>query len=212
MKLYYFPGACSLADHIVLEWIGAPYETVKLDLAGTKSPEYLALNPNGVVPLLVDDDFVLSQNAAILYYLAQRFPKTRLLGDGTPRGCAEVLRWVCLLNSDVHPAFKPIFKPSRFHPDASVARVIADTARAHVREYLARLDSRLQGRDWLADDRSIADPYLFVLLRWTIKFEIDSSGLHNLARFFARMHADAGVRAAIIAEEGTIDDQARLRS
>jgi glutathione S-transferase len=162
--------------------------------------------------LLVDVDFVLSQNAAILHYLADRYPKARLLGDGTPRGRADVLRWVCLLNSDVHPAFKPIFKPSRLHPDASVARVIADTARAHVREYLERLDSRLQGREWLANDRSIADPYLFVLLRWTIKLEIDSSGLNNLARFFARMHADAGVRAAIIAEEGSIDDQARLRS
>jgi glutathione S-transferase len=65
MKLYYFPGACSLATHVVLEWLGAPYETVKLDHAGTKSPEFLKLNPNGAVPLLVDGDFVLSQNAAI---------------------------------------------------------------------------------------------------------------------------------------------------
>jgi glutathione S-transferase len=53
MQLYYFPGACSLASHIALEWVGAPYETVKMDLPGTKSPEYLALNPNGAVPLLV---------------------------------------------------------------------------------------------------------------------------------------------------------------
>ena len=189
-----------------------PYETVKLDLAGTKSPEYLALNPNGAVPLLIDGDFVLSQNAAILYYLAERHPKARLLGDGTPRGRAEVLRWFCFLNSDVHPAFKPIFKPSRFHPDASLAGVIADTARTHVREYLERIDGRLKGRDWLANERSIADPYLFVLLRWSIKLKIDFHGLENLARFFSRMSADAGVRAAIIAEEGRIDDGSRIRS
>jgi glutathione S-transferase len=204
MKLYYFPGACSLADHIVLEWIGIPYETVKMDHASTKSPAYLALNPNGTVPLLVDGDFVLSQNAAILYYLAERYPDARLLGDGTSRGRADVLRWLGLLNSDVHPAFKPLFKPSRFHPDASLTSVIADTARTHVREYLELINARLQGRDWLVNGRSIADPYLFVLLRWTLRFDIDLEGLANLERFFERMYADAGVRAAIIAEEGSI--------
>lgn len=204
MKLYYFPGACSLADHIVLEWIGIPYETVKMDQASTKSSEYLALNPNGTVPLLVDGDFVLSQNAAILYYLAERYPDARLLGDGTLRGRADVLRWLGLLNSDVHPAFKPLFKPSRFHPDASLASAIADIARTHVREYLELINARLRGRDWLVNERSIADPYLFVLLRWTLRFEIDLDGLANLERFFERMYADAGVRAAVIAEEGSI--------
>jgi glutathione S-transferase len=212
MKLYYFAGACSLATHIVLEWLDTPYETAKLDLARTKSAEFLALNPNGAVPLLVDGDFVLSQNAAILYYLAERHPAARLLGDGTPRGRADVLRWLCLLNSDVHPAFKPIFKPSRFHTDPSLAKAIVDTARTHVREYLELLDGRLQGRDWLANERSIADPYLFVLLRWSIKLKVELSGLNNLARFFSRMSADAGARAAIIAEEGSIHDEALARS
>ena len=204
MKLYYFPGACSLADHIVLEWIGAPYETVRLDHASTKSPEYLALNPNGTVPLLIDDDFVLSQNAAILYYLAERYPNAHLLGDGTLQGRAEVLRWVCFLNSDVHPAFKPLFKASYFHPDASVASVIADNARQHVRDYLQRLDARLQGRDWLVDQKSVADPYLFVLLRWTLRFKIDLGEFNHLASFFERMYAEPTVRQAILAEEGRL--------
>lgn len=205
MKLYYFPGACSLADHIVLEWTGAPYEATKVDRAALKSPEFLALNPNGAVPVLVDGDFRLTQNAAILCYVAEQHPDARLLGDGTPRGRAEVMRWLAFLNSDVHPAFKPIFKPGRFHPDAALAQVLADTARSNVREYLAQLDGRLQGRDWLVNERSVADPYLFVLLRWTIKLAIDSRGLDNLARFLARMSADSGVRAAVIAEEGKID-------
>jgi glutathione S-transferase len=208
MKLYYFPGACSLATHIVLEWLGAPYETVKLDHAGTKSPEFLALNPNGAVPLLIDGDFVLSQNGAILYYLGERNPQAQLLGDGSLRGRAEVLRWLSFLNSDLHPAFKPIFKPGHFHPDTSLARAIADTARTHVREYLERIDTRLQGRDWLVDRRSVADPYLFVMLRWAMKLKVNLSGLENIARFFARMSADAGVRAAIVAEEGSLGNQA----
>ncbi|HKU16060.1 MAG TPA: glutathione S-transferase N-terminal domain-containing protein [Steroidobacteraceae bacterium] len=202
MKLYFFPGACALADHVVLEWIGEPYETVKLDRAALKSPDFLALNPSGAVPVLVDGDFVLTQNAAILGYLAERFPRAQLDGDGTARGRAEVMRWLGILNSDVHPAYKPIFAPARYHPDPAAAKVVADTARAQVRQHLERLDERMRGRDWLVDRRSIADPYLLVLLRWARKLEIDTRGLANLVRFLDRMLADSGVRAAITAEEG----------
>jgi len=202
MKLYYFPGSCALADHVVLEWIGAPYETVKLDRAAVKSPEFLALNPSGAVPVLVDGDFVLTQNAAILCYLAELHPQARLYGDGTARGRAEVMRWLGVLNSDVHPAFKPIFQPARFHPDAAAAGILADTARAQVRKFFELLDNRLRGRDWLVDARSIADPYLFVMLRWSRRIGIESSGLDNLARVCERMQADRGVRAALASQEG----------
>ena len=207
MKLYYFPGACSLADHVVLEWIGVPYDTVRLDRGALKSPEYLALNPNGAVPLLVDGDFLLTQNVAILYYLAERYPQAQLLGDGTARGRAEVLRWLGFLNSDVHPAFKPIFAPQRFLPDEKLSGAIADTARGAVRTYLDRLNARLEGREWLVDSRSIADPYLLVLLRWAIRLKIGLEGFDRLSRFLQRMYADAGVRAAILAEEGRVDDE-----
>ncbi|HJY41382.1 MAG TPA: glutathione binding-like protein [Steroidobacteraceae bacterium] len=203
MKLYYFPGACALASHIVLEWTGAPYEAVKLDRAALKSPEFLKLNPNGAVPLLVDGDFVLSQNAAILFYLAERSPQARLLGD-TPRARAEVMRWFGLLNSDVHPAFKPIFAPQRYLPDESQSAAIAEAARGHVRTYLDQLNARLQGRDWLVDERSIADPYLLVMVRWALKLKIGLEAFGNLVRFRERMLADAGVRAAITAEEGQV--------
>jgi len=204
VKLYYFPGACSLADHIVLEWIGTSYETIKMDHAGIKSPEYLALNANGTVPSLIDGDFVLTQNAAILCYLADRYPQARLLGDGSPRARAEVMRWLCLLNSDVHPAFKPIFTPAHFLPDPALAGAIANTARLKVREYLQLLDARLEGREWLANERSVADPYLFVVLRWAVRLEVGADGLSNLGRFLERMYTDAGVRSAIIAEEDHI--------
>jgi len=113
-----------------------------------------------------------------------------------------VMRWLGILNSDVHPAFKPIFGPGRFHPDPAAAGILADTARARVRNYLELLDNRLRGRDWLVDDRSIADPYLFVMVRWARRLSIDAGGLDNLQRFFERMQADAGVRAALTAQEG----------
>lgn len=202
MKLYYYPGACSLADHIVLEWTGAPYELVRMSRTLVKSPDYLAINPGGTVPLLKHDDFLLTENVAILVYLAELYPQAQLLGDGTPRGRAEVMRWLAFLNSDVHGAFKPIFSPTRFLPDETLSVQIADTARVHVREFLERLDAQLEGHDWLTGERSIADPYLFVIVRWAIGHDIDLRGLGCLSRFMERMYADSGVRAALESEEG----------
>jgi len=202
MQLYYFPGACSLADHIVLEWIGVPYEAIRMDRDSIASMEYLALNPTGAVPLLVDGNFHLTQNASILWYLADRYSAAHLLGEPTPQGRAEVMRWLSLLNSDLHPAFKPIFSPTRFLPDASRTDEIAEAARNTVRKYLAILNTRLDGRDWLVDQRSIADPYLFVMLRWAVRLNVELKGFEHLGRFLERMYADPGVRKAIIDEEG----------
>ena len=206
MQLYYSPGACSLADHIVLEWVGASYETVRLTHAGLKSPEYLAINDGGTVPLLVDGDFFLTENGAILTYVADLYPHARLVGDGTPRGRAEVMRWLGFLNSELHPAFKLICLPFRCLTDEIVAGAVIEASRMRVREYLARLDARLEGRDWLTGERSIADPYLYVMLRWTIRFEIGLYGFANLIRFAERMYQDAGVRAAITAEEDGLSE------
>ena len=202
MKLYHMPGACSLADLIVLQWIGADHEPVRMSLESIKSPDYLAINPGGTVPLLAHGELSLTENVAILGYLADLYPEARLLGDGSPRARAEVMRWLGFLNSDVHKAFKPIFTPQRFLKDAAMAPVLADNARAHVREYLARLDGQLEGRDWLTGERSIADPYLFVLSRWSAAKKIDMQGLDNLARFARMMDGDAGVQAALDAERG----------
>ena len=202
MKLYYYPGACALADHIVLEWTGATYDLVEMSRESVKSPDYLALNPNGNVPLLQHGDFLLTENVAILVYLAELHPDARLLGDGTPRGRADVLRWLAFLNSDVHGAFKPIFSPWRFYPDEAGAPAVVEAARVRVRDFLERLDAQLDGRDWLVGERSIADPYLFVMLRWAVGQKIAIDDLDNLVRFMERMYDDADVQVAIGAEEG----------
>jgi len=204
MKLYYVPGACSLACHIALEWIGEPYEAVRMTWGGVKSSEFLAMNPNGAVPLLTDGGYSLTQNAAILYYLADRHPESRLLGDGTIRGRADVMKWLAFLNSDVHPAFKPIFVPNRYLPDPNFAGAIADAARSHVRTYLAHIDKRLEGRDWLVDERSVADPYLFVLSRWAVRLNVGLDAFASLSRFSERMYADPSVRKVIDAEESAV--------
>lgn len=202
MKLYFAPGACSLATHIVLEWIGKPYETQKVEIHGTKSPALVKHNPLGAVPVLEDGGFWLTQNSAILNYLADRFPDAGIAGDGTPRGRAEVNRWLGFVNSDMHPVFKAYFGAADYLGDA---KLIAK-AKANAGEILARrfavLDAQLAGREWLASARhSIADPYAFVLARWAAGVGIDLGGMKNLQAFVAHMNADAGVQRVLAAEE-----------
>jgi glutathione S-transferase len=201
MKLYYVPGACSMADHIALEWIGKPYEAQEVARAALRSPEYLKLNPAGQVPtLVVEEDWVLTQNVAILNYLMDQFPEAKLAGDGSPRERAEVNRWLCYLNADVHGAFKPLFGPQRFIDDESLHASVQEMARKQLRTHFERLNTQLAGREWLTGHRSVADAYLFVELRWAKAKQVDLSGLTHLDGFFARMQADTGVQAAMKAE------------
>lgn len=199
MKLYTSPGACSLADHIALQWTGQPFDAAIVTREQRKTPGFLALNPAGAVPVLEHDGLVLTQNAAILNYLADVFPEAKLGGDGTPKGRAEVNRWLAMLNADVHPAFHPYFGTTAYLGE-DVAAKTKDAAGTKLRGYFERLDAQLTGKDWLIGDRSIADPYLYVTLRWAKAVGVDLSGLSNLAAFFERMSADAGVQAALAAE------------
>jgi glutathione S-transferase len=201
MKLYYSPGACSLADHIALEWTGQPYEAERVSREQRRSPEYLAINPAGAVPALQDGDWVLTQNNAILHYIADRFPQSALAGDGTPRGNAEVNRWLGFLNSDLHPAFKPLFGATAYLEDEATIDKTKDDARAKLRGLFERIDRQLAGSEWLAGPRSLVDPYLFVVTRWAKASGIDLRGFDNLERHFHRMREDAAVRK-VMADEG----------
>jgi glutathione S-transferase len=195
MKLYTSPGACSLADHIALQWTGAPYEAQIVSRDDRQQPWYRALNPAGAVPVLQNGDWSLTQNVAILNYIADKFPAAKLGGDGTPEGRAEVNRWLGFLNADVHPAFHALFG----NADAAAK----DAAKQKLRTYFERADAQLAGKDWLTGSRSIADPYLFVVTQWAKKLGVDLSGLDDLAAFDKRMAADGGVQAAM-KDEGLI--------
>ena len=197
MKLYYSPGACSLSDHIVLEWIGQPYEAVRLSREQRQTPEYLAINPAGAVPAFEEDGWVLTQNAAILNYLADRFPEARLGGDGSLRGRADVNKWLAMANADIHPAFHPLFGAPAYLEDPVLIERSKQAAREKLRVLFERVDRQLAGRDWITGSRSIADPYLFVVTRWALAMEVDLSGLDNLHRFFDHMLADPGVQRAL---------------
>ena len=200
MKLHYMPGTCAMADHIVLEWIGKPYEAVAVPRDRLKSPEYLRLNPAGAVPVLELDGWSLTQNSAILHYLGATNPEARLLGDGSARGMAEVDRWLAFVNADVHPSFWPFFGGLSWLQDEALLAQGKAAAATKLRGLFQRADAQLAGRDWIAGDRSIADPYLFVVTRWAKGVGVDLSGLDQLERHFQRMLADEGVQRAMKAE------------
>jgi len=201
MKLYYTPGACSLADHIALEWIGKPFVAQRVSKQARYEADYLAINPAGAVPALEHDGWILTQNAAILHYLADLYPEAKLGGDGTPKSRAEVGRWLAFVNSDVHPAFKPFFGAADFLGEPALIQKAKDEAAKRLRTLLERADQQLAGRDYIAGERSIADPYLFVMLRWAHGVKIDLTGLDNLKAYYRRMRGDAGVARALEAEE-----------
>jgi glutathione S-transferase len=197
MKLYSFSGSCALATHIVLAWIGKPFVVQMIQRDDLTKPEMLSLNPNHQVPILDVDGWVLYENAAILNYLADKYPDAKLGGDDTPRSRAEVNRWLAIINSDVHPAYKPLFGATDYLGDAAMIEKSHDNARKVLRRYFEQFNAQLGKHDWLAGARSIADPYLFVVLRWAKGVKVDLSGLDNLKKFEQRMRADPAVQKAL---------------
>ena len=165
--LYFAPGACSLAPHIVLEWIGAPYEAVKVD---QHAPEYRKINPAGAVPALdYGGERPLTQCSAILMYLAHTHPEADLLDDRSAENAAEVQKWAAFITGDLHPAFFPLFMPGRYtvssDPVAQADVVAAGTALVQAK--LALLDQQIEGHDWVVGDkRTIIDAYATPMLNW----------------------------------------------
>ncbi|KRA79331.1 glutathione S-transferase [Lysobacter sp. Root667] len=200
MKLYTKPGACSTADHIALQWTGQPFEVQVMTRDAMKAPAFLAINPAGAVPAIEDGDFVLTQNAAIMGYIADNYPAAQLAGDGSPQQRATAARWLAFVNSDLHPAFLPLFAPARFSEDTSDHAALKEAAHKRLRALFESADRQLEGKQWLAGFRSYADPYLYITLRWADGQKIDLGGLDNLAAFKRRMETDEGVRKALQAE------------
>jgi len=201
MKLYSFPGSCALASQIAFEWSGKPYTLELIKKDDLDSAKFKQLNPSHHVPILEGDGWVLDQNAAILSYVADIAPDARLDGDGTPLSRAEVNRWLGLINSEIHPAYKPLFGATAYLGDEAAIEKTKDDARAKLRRMFERCNDQLGKHAWIAGDtRSIADAYLFVVLRWARGVKLDLSGLGNLRKFEHQMRADTGVQHALKAQ------------
>ena len=199
MKLYSQPGACSTSSHIVLEWAGLDHELQTITREFKRTPEYLELNPTGVVPTLVDGDFVLTQNAAIYAYIADHAPDSGLYGDGSARQRAEANRWISYVGSDLHPVFKPLFVPAAHGGDGPGADDVRASALANVARTLQHAERRLADHEWLAGFRSPADAYLYITLRWAIALGVELTPA--LTAFVGRMERHEQVLKAL-SDEG----------
>lgn len=197
MKLYSFPGSCGLATNIALVWANAKHTVQLIDKTDLDKPEFKRLNPNHAVPIVDIDGWTLVENAAILNYIADMHPNAKLGGDGTPKSRADVNQWLALINSDIHPAFKPLFGSTAYLGDQAAIDKTQANARTVLRQRFERVNKQLEGRDWLTGQRSIADAYLFVVVNWTHFVNVDLTGLDNLKRFEKNMRADAGVKQAL---------------
>ena len=163
MKLYYSPGACSLADHIALHEAGMKFDLVKVDLKTHKLEDgrsFLDINPKGYVPALeLDDGEVLTENVAILSFIADRYPALDAEGELGPYRRLEMLAY---LSSEVHKAFHPLFDPAATDAEKKVA---ADTITAK----LKFISTQFKGHYLFGADATVADAYLFVMLMWAAK-------------------------------------------
>jgi glutathione S-transferase len=206
MKLFYMPGACSLAPHIVLEWIGKPFELGRVERGKTREPEFLVVNPAGKVPALIEDDGrVLTEAEAILLYLAERFPDDRLGASPTPEARYEMHKWMSYLTGDVHPAFYPYFLPQRYIADEHQYHAIREAAYKQIDACFQLLDYYMENRTYMVEDRrTVLDPYLFVFCRWGKSLPKPFTDYPNLHCFLMQMADDPGVQRAMQAQRITL--------
>ncbi len=198
MKLYFAPGACSLSPHIALHESGLALQSEKVDLRAkttASGANFLAVNPKGQVPALVlDDGTVLTEGPAIVQYIADQAPKSGIAPANGTIERYKVQEWLNYVSTELHKGFGPLFKPNTPDNYKPILRENIDIRFAHV-------DKELAGRDYLTGSKfTVADGYLFVILRWADGMKIDIAGLKNLSAFKARVFARPGVQAALKAE------------
>jgi glutathione S-transferase len=192
MKLYYSPGACSLASHIALEEAGADYETVRVDLGEHKTEkgeDFYAISRRGYVPALETSDGLLTENPAVLTYIADQ---TGTAPSGADR--YRMLEWIGFTGSEVHKAFKPLFMASKAGDASGV-----EAAKPEIAKKLALAAELLDGRDWVVGKGpTVADNYLFVITLWATKFDVPMPD--SLQAYRARNLARGSVQKAMKAE------------
>lgn len=191
-----------MVPHTALEWTGQAYEAQGVDHAYMKSPEYLALNPQGAVPLLVDGDYVLTQNVAILYYLDKLHPEANLFGTGDAKAKAQVVRWLSFANSDLHKAFVPLFRAIE-GLDEQAQNIVKQNTIANILRMYQQVETHLEGREFVGESISVADVYLYVTMRWARSLKVDISNFANLKALFDRVEANPGVQK-VLADEGLL--------
>jgi glutathione S-transferase len=198
MKLYYAPGACSLAPHIVAREAGIDLELEKVDIGSKKTEsgkDFLTINPNGYVPALeFEPGQVLTEGPVIQQYIADKKPAS---GLAPPAGTLERYRLqevLTFINSEIHKSYGPLFNP-KITPEAREHQL------ATLRKRFGAIDKKLAGKQFLLGDRfTVADAYLFVMVSWAGHVGLDLSSYANVTAFGQRVGARPAVQAALKAE------------
>jgi glutathione S-transferase len=198
MRLYTMPGACSLAANIVLREAGIPFDLVKVSHHTHKTADGVDLNEinsKGYVPALVlDNGELLTENVALLPYIADLQPSAQLAPpDGTLQRY-RLVEWLAFINSELHKSFSPLFA-------ANAPEDMKKYARGNLTKRLAWLSERLGSNSYLLGERfTVADSYLFVVLSWSGHVAVDLSPWPNLKAFQERIAARPHVVAAMTSE------------
>ncbi|WP_058909929.1 glutathione transferase GstA [Entomohabitans teleogrylli] len=198
MKLFYKAGACSLAPHIVLRETGLDFTLVTVDLAHKKlenGDDFYAINPKGMIPaLLLDDGSLITEAVVIMQYLADNVADRQLLAPTGSMTRYHTLEWLNYIATELHKGFTPLFRPDTPEDYKPVARAALEKKLQYVNEQLA-------DKQWLMGLRfTIADAYLYNVLRWAVAVKLEMSGLSHIEQFMARMKARPSVAAALAAE------------
>jgi glutathione S-transferase len=212
IELYFAPGACSFVPHVGLEAIraatGESFEPklVKLHKGEHKTPEYLAMNPNGQVPVLVVDGKPLNQIVAVCDFLDRRFPQAKLLPtDSWAR--AQALSQLAWMNNTVHPTFTHVFRASDFAASDAGQADVREVAKARYRGYLERIQGWIGSASpfWFGSQVSFHDAYAFTLLRWGGYAGVDPKSLPAYLSYIERVMAAAPVTAVLERERIKLD-------
>ena len=198
MKLYYAPGACSLAVHIVAREAGIPLGLEKVDLANQTTEtgrNFRSINPKGYVPAVaLDDGSVFTEAGAIIQYLADQRAGSGLAPANGTLERYRLIEWITFISSEIHKGFGPLWNPST--PEAVKA-----AAKEKLATRFAYLDKTLATRPFLTGDTfTIADAYLFTVVNWTNFHSVDLSPFPHLKAFQARVASRPKVQEALEAE------------
>lgn len=207
LQLHYYPSNASMAPHILLRELGAVFELVRVDRGNGehKSPAYLKLNPNGLIPVLQDGELVLYETAAILLHLADTHAQAGLAPALGTAERAQFYKWLIWLTNTLQPALIAYYYPERWvdEGNAAGAAQVKAQAEARIGPLLDQLEAQLarHGGPWLLGQHySAADPLAFMLCRWTRGFARPARSLPRLGDYLQRMLARPAVQQAIAVE------------
>ena len=212
LELYFAPGACSFVPHVALEAVkaatGQAFEPklVKLHKGENKTPEYLAMNPNGQVPVLVADGKPLNQIVAICDFLDRSFPKAGLL-PAEPWARAQAMSQLAWMNNTVHPTFTRVFRSAEFADGEAAQAEVKKMAQARYRKLLERIQDWTAAAKpyWFGERITPHDAYAFTLLRWGGYAGVDPRSLPDYLAYVERVMAAPPVAAALERERIKLD-------